>query len=173
MKRLAFNAKRVFVVSLVAVVVALCILNATCDAKSALEQSGCATATNEAVKIDFDFARMNSTMMATYTYRLAANPKEFVGKTLRLSGIFLTRVDKEDGKRYFGCLTGGSGGCSCCAPGSVLEFMPKETYAWPTNFPPLESRITVTGRLEMFNVGSPDQSFIIPHLVDASISVGF
>ena len=170
MKRLAFNAKRVFAVSFLAVVVALCILNATCDAKSALEQSGDATATNEDVKVDFDFTRMNSTMMATYSYRLAANPKEFAGKTLRLSGIFLTRVDKQDGKRYFGCLIGNAGGCSCCAPGGVLEFMPKDSYAWPTNFPPLESRITVAGRLEMFTVGSPDQSFTIPRLVDASIS---
>lgn len=127
-------------------------------------------ATNDAVKVDFDFTRMNSTMMATYSYRLAANPKEFAGKTLRISGIFLTRVDKQDGKRYFGCLIGNAGGCSCCAPGGVLEFMPKDSYAWPTNFPPLESRITVAGRLEMLTVGSPDQSFTIPRLVDASIS---
>lgn len=48
--------------------------------------------------------------------------------------------------------------------------MPKDSYAWPTNFPPLESRITVTGRLEMFTVGSPDQSFTVLRLVDASIS---
>ncbi len=112
MKRLAFNVKRMFAVFLLAAVVALCILNATCDAKSALEQSGGSAATNDAVKVDFDFTRMNSTMMATYSYRLAANPKEFAGKTLRISGIFLTRVDEEDGKRYFGCLMGNSEGCS-------------------------------------------------------------
>ena len=37
-------------------------------------------------------------------------------------------------------------------------------------FPPLESRITLTGRLQMFEVGTPEQSFTIPRLVDADIS---
>lgn len=162
MKRPAFNIKRVSAVSLMMAVVALCILNSSCDMKSGLEQSDCATMTNEAVKVDFDFTSMNSTMKVTYTYRLAANPKEFVGKTLRLSGMFLARVDKQDGKRYFGCLMGDPGGCSCCAPGGVLEFVPQSSYVWLTNFPPVESRITVMGRLEMFEVGSSEQSFTIP-----------
>ena len=92
------------------------------------------------------------------------------GKTLRISGTFLTRVDEKDGTRYFGCLMGDPGGCACCAPGGVLEFMPKDLYVWPTNFPPEESRITVTGRLKMFEVGTPEQSFTIPRLVDADMS---
>ena len=54
--------------------------------------------------------------------------------------------------------------------GGVLEFMPKDSYVWPTNFPPVESRITLTGRLQMFEVGTPEQSFTIPRLVDADIS---
>ena len=37
-------------------------------------------------------------------------------------------------------------------------------------FPPLESRITLTGRLQMFEVGTSEQSFTIPRLVDADIS---
>ena len=127
-------------------------------------------ATNDAVKVDFDFTRMNDTMRTTYTYRLAASPKEFEGKTLRVSGTFLTRVDEKDGKRYFGCLMGDPGGCSCCAPGGVLEFMPKDSYVWPTDFPSVESRITLTGRLQMFEVETPEQSFTIPRLVDADIS---
>ena len=65
---------------------------------------------------------------------------------------------------------GDPGGCACCAPSGVLEFMPKESYVWPTNFPSVESRITLTGRLQMFEVGTPEQSFTIPRLVDADIS---
>jgi len=155
-----------FVIAFCAAVALLCIYSMSEAANFGADGS---EAANEAAKVDYDFTRMNQTMKMTYTYRLGSNPKEFVGKTLRISGIFLTRVDKEDGKRYFGCFIGDSGGCSCCSPGGVLEFMPKDTCVWPTNFPPVESRITVTGCLKMFEVGPQEQSFTIPRLVGADI----
>lgn len=154
-------------IALVSVVAWLCVYPTSKGAKSSVNES---PATNENVKVDFDFTCMNPTMKMTYTYRLGASPKEFEGKALRISGIFLTRVDKEDGKRYFGCFMGDPGGCSCCAPGGVLEFIPRECYVWPTNFPPSKSRVTVTGRLKMFDIGPQGQSLTIPRLVDADIS---
>ena len=82
-------------------------------------------------------------------FRLGANPKEFEGKSLRISGVFLTRIDESAGERHFACLLGNPGGCACCSPGGVLEFEPKGSYKWPTNFPPVESGITVSGLLKM------------------------
>ena len=162
------NAKRrtFLVAAILVAVVLLCVAPAMKDASPA---PGGTSSTNDSMKVDFDFTSMNATIRATYMYRLAAVPSEFEGKTLRVSGTFLTRVDKEDGKRYFGCLIGASGGCSCCSAGGVLEFLPKDCYVWPTNFPQLESRVTITGRLKMFEVGNPEQSFTIPRLVDADI----
>ncbi len=161
------TARPLFVVAFISTVVLLCVDSVSKDVNFATDGTA---ATKKAVKVDHDFTRMNPTMRMTHTYRLAAKPSEFAGKTLRISGVFLTVVDKKDGKRRFGCLLGDSGGCSCCSPGGVLEFMPKDSYVWPTNFPPVESRITLTGRLKMFEVGTPEQSFTIPRLVDADIS---
>ena len=161
------NVKTSLAVALFAAAVLLCIDSASMNVNSV---PSFATATNGYEKVDFDLTRMNPTVRMTYTYRLAANPREFEGKTLRISGTFLTRVDKRDGKRYFGCLMGDPGGCSCCAPGGVLEFIPRECYVWPTNFPPSKSRVTVTGRLKMFDIGPQEQSLSIPRLVDADIS---
>ncbi len=48
--------------------------------------------------------------------------------------------------------------------------MPRDAYVWPTNFPPEESRITVTGLIKMFDVGPQEQSVTIPRLVDADTS---
>lgn len=160
------TARSIPLVALFAAVLFLCVDSVSKDVDSV----PCGGAAKEELKIDFDFTRMNPTMRMTHMYRLAANPREFAGKTLRIPGIFLTRVDEEDGKRYFGCLMGDSGGCSCCAPGGVLEFMPKDSYIWPTNYPPVESRITVTGRLKMFDIGPQEQPVAIPRLVDADMS---
>ena len=122
------NAKRrtFLVAAILVAVVLLCVASVMKDASPT---PGGTASTNDSVKVDFDFTRMNATMRATYMYRLAAMPGEFEGKTIRVSGTLLTRVDEEDGKRYFGCLLGDPGGCSCCSPGGVLEFVPKGTYA--------------------------------------------
>ena len=150
-------ARLFVVVAFLAAAVLLCVSSVMKAVKDPVP--GGMAATNDAVKVDFDFTSMNDTMRMTYTYRLAAKPREFEGKTLRISGTF-----------PIGCLMGDPGGCACCAPGGVLEFMPKDSYVWPTNFPSVESRITLTGRLRMFEVGTPEQSFTIPRLVDADMS---
>ncbi len=167
------SVKTVVVVAFLGGVAWICASSMRRGAQSALapEQEGnVPDAAADVVNVDIDFTRMSPTMRMTEAYRLSANPTEFVGKTLRLSGTFLTRVDKKDGKRYFGCLMGDPGGCACCSPGGVLEFVPKDSYVWPEGFPPVESQITVTGNIKMFEVGSPEQSFTIPRLVDADIS---
>lgn len=161
------SAKPFVIVASLAVAI-LCAYSVANDAKTSVP--GGMASTNAAVKVDFDFTRMNSTMRMTQTYRLGANPKEFEGKTLRLSGVLLTRIDKKDGKRYFGCLIGEAGGCACCSPGGVLEFEPKSSYKWPTDFPSVNSRITISGLLKMMEVGDEEQSYSIPRLVDADIS---
>lgn len=135
-----------------------------------LLDSGSAT---NAAAVDFDFTRMNPTMRQTYNYRLAANPREFEGKTLRVAGIYLTRVDESDGKRYFGCLLSGApGGCSCCSMGCVLEFEPSDPDDWATNCPPVESSIVVSGLLRMEVSGDnalPQSVATIPRLVGADV----
>ena len=160
--KMKLMARPIFLVALCVAVILACVASVSKDINSVRGKDD--------IKVDFDLTRMNPTMRMTHAYRLAANPREFAGKTVRISGTFLTCVDPEDGKRRFACPMGDPSGCSCCAPGGVLEFMPKDAYVWPTNFPPVESRITVTGRLKMFDVGPQEQSVTIPRLVDADMS---
>jgi len=130
---------------------------------------GDAAATNAAAAVDFDFTSMNATVRTAYAYRLGVNPREFEGKTVRISGSFLTLVDKKDGKRYFACMMGNSGGCACCAPGGVLEFEPKGSLKWPDDFPRAESRITVSGLLKLVEVEEDGQRYPVPRLFDADV----
>lgn len=120
--------------------------------------------------VDLDFTRMNQTVRTTYSYRLDVNPKEFDGKALRLSGTLLTRVDKADGKRYFACQLGEPGGCSCCTPGGILEFEPKDGMKWPEDFPPAGSQVTITGRLGMVEETDGRRMYVIPRLFGVEVS---
>ena len=85
------NAKRrtFLVAAILVAVVLLCVASVMKDASPA---PGGTASTNDSVKVDLDFTRMNATMRATYMYRLAAMPGEFEGKTIRVSGTFLTRA---------------------------------------------------------------------------------
>ena len=85
-------------VALFAAAVLLCIDSASMIANPVPSS---ATATNGCEKVDFDFTRMNPTVRMTHVYRLASSPTEFSGKTFRISGMFLTRVDKEGRQTVF------------------------------------------------------------------------
>ncbi len=125
----------------------------------------------EGKPVDIDLARMSNTMQSTYTYRLSANPRELEGQTMRLTGQLLSRIDERDGQRYFGCLLGTPGGCPCCTPSGVLEFIPKDGMKWPDDFPPIESLVSVTGRIKVFKEKDPNRGgfYSIPRLVDAEV----
>ncbi len=132
-----------------------------------------ASATNISAEVDIDLTRMSQTARFTCEYRLNANPAEFEGKTLRIFGSLVTRVDEEDGKRYFGCSMDTPGGCSCCSTGFVLEFVPSDSEGWAAKWQSIDSPITVSGRLEMVEAGDSilRQSVVrIPRLVDADVS---
>ena len=56
------------------------------------------------------------------------------------------------------------------AVAGVIEFEPKSSYKWPTSFPPIESRITVSGRLKMVAMEDGGQIYSVPRLFEADIS---
>lgn len=164
--RIENTANTVVIVAFLAAMAQTGVYSAPKDTKPAT--SDVAT-TNNSEKVDFDFTRMNQTMRATYIYRLAGNPGDFAGKTLRISGQFVTGIDENDGIRRYGCLLMDQGGC--CSQG-VLEFIPRDTYAWPTNCPPIQARITLCGRIKIVEVREGKRSLSIPQIQDAEIIVG-
>ena len=77
------------------------------------------------------------------------------------------------GRRHFGCRMDDAGGCACCSKGFVLEFDPSDSDAWATNWPSIDSPITVSGRLEMIETGDNAlrQPIVkMPRLVDATVT---
>ncbi len=158
--------KKYVMIALV-IIAAICIVDVVGMPGGKDAAGGRAEPAEDQAKVDIDFTKMNQTMQMTHLYRLAANPFEFTNKTIRLSGIFLTRVDEEDGKRYYGCTIGESA-CSCCSPG-VLDFFPKPSYKWPEDFPSANSRVTLVGKLSMYKIAEGMRGYEVPRLLDADV----
>ncbi len=119
--------------------------------------------------VDFDLMSMKPSLRSSTTYRLAANPVEFEGKTLRLAGAFVLAEDEDSAgvHRSFAIAPASEAGCVCCSVVDPVEFLPKAKYSWPGDFPSNESPIVVTGRLEMYD----EAGRRFPRIADADFNL--
>ena len=62
---------------------------------------------NASKKIDIDLTRMSSTMVYAYVFKMVNEPTKFIGKRIRMKGVFSSYYDQETQKRYYGCVIEG------------------------------------------------------------------
>ena len=72
------------------------------------------------------------------------SPDDYIGKTIRMTGIFTVYQDPETKQVYCGVIV--EDATACCAQGFDLV-MPEER-SYPQNYPAPESEITVVGTLQ-------------------------
>ncbi len=58
-------------------------------------------------KIDIDLTRMSSTMVYAQVNQMVTEPVKFIGKRIRMKGVFSSYYDQETKKRYYGCVIEG------------------------------------------------------------------
>ena len=93
-----------------------------------------------------DLSVLSGTVVYAEVFHMVTEPEDFLGKTIRVKGIYLSSYSEAADKRYFNCLIPDA--TACCAQG--VEFEPKAGYAYPDQFPPEESVITVTGTFDTY-----------------------
>ena len=117
--------------------------------------------------VDVDFTKLNATMGAARMFELMSRPKAYEGRRIRLSGRFVTIVEKDSGARRFACLVADPGGC--CVQG-VVEFTlkadPKKPPRWPDDYPAPDETFSVQGKVELAGDKRP-----APVLRDAEVAV--
>ena len=112
-------------------------------------------------KVDFDLTKFSSVMVYSGLYNILSNPSEYVGQVIKIKGYFDLFHDNETGKDYFGVVIMDSS--ACCSTG--LDFVLRDEYKYPKDYPEVGETITVAGKFEMYRDG--DEVFC--HLVDADI----
>lgn len=97
--------------------------------------------------VDVDLSQLSSTMAYSEVYNMVTAPESYVGKTVRMTGTL--DIYEDAAQTYFACII--SDATACCAQG--LEFVPKEGYNYPEDFPPVGGTLTVEGTFALVKEG--------------------
>ena len=84
-------------------------------------------------------------MVYSEVYNMMTIPEEYVGKTVRMEGLFSVYHDEESGVDYYACII--QDATACCAQG--LEFVPMN----PEKCPEEGGNVKVEGTFDMYVEG--------------------
>lgn len=96
------------------------------------------------VSVAVDLTTLSSTMVYAEVFNMMVSPDDYIGKTIRMAGIFTVYQDPETKQVYCGVIV--EDATACCAQGFDLV-MPEER-SYPQDYPDPESEITVVGTLQ-------------------------
>ena len=94
--------------------------------------------------VDVDLTQLSSTMVYSEVYAMMVEPEQYVGKTVKMRGLFATQ--EYNGERLYACVV--QDATACCAQG--LEFETAEKLTYPDDYPEPGSEITVVGTFDSY-----------------------
>ncbi|RKM54637.1 hypothetical protein D6853_12410 [Butyrivibrio sp. X503] len=94
-----------------------------------------------------DLTGQSSTMTYSVVFNMVFYPENFVGKKVKLEGLFSEMYVESKDKRYFACFVPDA--AACCAQG--IEFEPTDDYKYPDDFPKDSDEITVEGVFDTYD----------------------
>ena len=68
-------------------------------------------------------------------------PEQYIGKTVKMGGLFAYYHDEATGNYYFACII--QDATACCAQG--IEFVLTDNYVYPDDYPEVDKEICVVG----------------------------
>lgn len=97
-----------------------------------------------------DLTALSSTMVYGEVFAMMSSPEDYVGKTVKMQGIFskgqlYAAGSLDDGGTVFACVI--QDATACCAQGIPFELAGDHTY--PQDYPELGDTITVVGTFEI------------------------
>ncbi len=101
----------------------------------------------DAGTVDVDLTKLSSTMVYSEVYNMMTEPGSYLGKLVRMKGIFA--YGEGDERYYFACVI--SDATACCAQG--IEFVLKDERKFPEEYPLTGTEITVVGVFDTYMEG--------------------
>jgi hypothetical protein len=122
-----------------------------------MSMTGCGDTDNQAVReplpaaaassdLDIDLTVMSGTMVYSEVYNMVSAPEDYIGKRIRMSGLFDVYYDEDSGIYYYACII--QDATACCAQG--IEFELEGDYSYPEDYPEIGSEICVEGVFDYY-----------------------
>ncbi|MFI3207006.1 MAG: hypothetical protein R3Y33_07140 [Clostridia bacterium] len=108
--------------------------------------------------VDMDLTQLNSVLLFAQLANMKASPEDYLGITVKISGLCEVYYDSNTEKDYYSAVTYDS--TACCSTG--LEFVMMDGYDYPEK----GGNITVIGVLDKYEDQFYGESY---HLIDAVI----
>ncbi len=96
--------------------------------------------------VDIDLTALSSTIVYSQVYNMMFYPENFIGKTIRMEGMYSDYLDMATGRHYFGCII--QDATACCAQG--VEFEPTDSYSYPDDYPEDGDNVVVEGVFDLY-----------------------
>ncbi len=96
--------------------------------------------------IDVDLTVLSSTMVYSEVYNMMVSPEQYIGKTVKMDGLFAYYHDEAAGNYYFACII--QDATACCAQG--IEFVLTDEYTYPDDYPAANAEICVVGVFDTY-----------------------
>ncbi|MBR5177526.1 MAG: hypothetical protein IKW90_01840 [Lachnospiraceae bacterium] len=101
-------------------------------------------------KIDIDLTALSSTMVYSEVYYMMMTPEDYIGKSVKMDGIFSVYHDEAADKYYFACII--QDATACCTQG--IEFELQGDYKYPDDYPDEGTEICVSGIFDTYVDGA-------------------
>lgn len=99
--------------------------------------------------IDVDLTVLSSTMVYSEVYNMIFLPENYIGKTVKMDGIFALYYDEVTYENYFACVIADA--AACCSQG--IEFVLTDDYIYPDDYPKEGEDICVVGVFDTYQDG--------------------
>ena len=96
--------------------------------------------------VDVDLTALSKTMVYSQVYNMMFYPENFIGKTIRMEGIYTEYFDQATGKRYLACFI--MDATQCCSQG--VEFELTSDYSYPDDYPTEGDTVVVQGVFDVY-----------------------
>ena len=92
-------------------------------------------------KYDIDISRMSGTMVYGQVNQMIMYPSKYLGKHIKMKGIFSSYYDEQLERRFYGCVI--QDALACCSQGLAFELAKPRKY--PEQYPAEGDAIIVEG----------------------------
>ena len=100
--------------------------------------------------IDLDLTAISGILVYSEVYNMMASPANYMGKKIKMEGIYAIYFDDTYSTRYDACIV--QDATACCATG--IEFELSDELKYPDDYPEEGEIITVEGIFDTYDEGS-------------------